>query len=134
MPIVSNQLESAAKNGTPGAYWVFAPPLKRYPAGVDRTYVQWLSSDIFSINGSHRAVISAKTKYPAQAWKVLEAFASDELREAQARGREGKEYNVASGKRVPTTRLYFNDINDPDSHYWTLHLGIIWGFWPTDVK
>ena len=49
-------------------------------------------------------------------------------------GREGKEYTIVGGKRVPTTRLYFNDINDADSHYWTLHLGIIWGFWPTDVK
>jgi hypothetical protein len=113
-------------------YWVFAPPLKTYP--VDRKNIQWQSAGIFPINWGHKVCISAKTKYPAQAWKVLEGFASDELRDAQAWGREGKEYNVVNGKRVPTDRIYFNDINDPDSHYWTLHLGIIWGFWPTDVK
>jgi putative aldouronate transport system substrate-binding protein len=134
VPIVGSQLDAMAKNGTPGVYWVYAPPLTRYPAGVERKYIQWMSSDVYPINWGHRVVINAKTKYPAQAWRVLEGFASDELRDAQAWGREGKEYNVVNGKRVPTNRLYFNDINDPDSHYWTLHLGIIWGFWPTDVK
>jgi hypothetical protein len=132
VPVVGTQIENNVKNNTPGVYWVFAPPLKRYP--VDQKYIQLESSDVFPINGSHRTAINAKTKYPAQAWKVLEGFASDELRDAQAWGREGKEYNVVNGKRVPTNRLYFNDINDPDSHYWTLHLGIIWGFWPTEVK
>jgi putative aldouronate transport system substrate-binding protein len=134
VPGVGNQLEAAAKAGTPGVYWVFAPALKRYPAGVDPKYVSLESTDVFPINTAHRVAISAKTKYPAQAWKVLEGFASDQLRDAQAWGREGKEYNVVNGKRVPTNRLYFNDVNDPDSHYWTLHLGIIWGFWPTEVK
>jgi len=136
LPAVGNQIEQNALNSppTPGVYWVFAPPLKRYPDGVDRKYIQWLSSDVFPINSGHRVAISAKTQHPAEAWKVLEGFASDELRDAQAWGREGKEYNVVNGKRVPTKRLYFNDVNDPDSHYWTLHLGIIWGFWPTEVK
>jgi len=132
VPGVSNQLDAAAKAGTPGVYWVFAPPLTRYP--VDRKQIQWMSPGIFPINSIHRVAMSAKSTHQAQAWKVLEGFASDELRDAQAWGREGKEYNVVNGKRVPTSRLYFNDPNDPDSHYWTLHTGIIWGFWPTDVK
>ena len=136
LPTVGNQIEQNAKNSppTPGVYWVYAPPLTRYPAGVERKYIQWLGSDMFPVQGGHRVVISAKTKYPAQAWKVLEGWASDELYDAIAWGREGKEYNVVNGKRVPTARLYFNDVNDPDSHYWTLHLGIIRGFWPTEVK
>lgn len=134
VPGVGTVLEAAKKAGTPFIEWVFAPALKRYPAGVDAKFISLQSMGVFPINGSHRVAISAKTKYPAQAWKVLEGFASDELRDAQAWGREGKEYTVVSGKRVPTGRLYFNDINDPDSHYWTLHTGIIWGFWPTEVK
>jgi ABC-type glycerol-3-phosphate transport system substrate-binding protein len=134
VPGVGTVLEAAKKAGTPFIEWVFAPALKRYPPGVDAKFISLQSMDVFPINTAHRTAISAKTKYPAQAWKVLEGFASDELRDAQAWGREGKEYNVVGGKRVPTGRLYFNDINDPDSHYWTLHTGIIWGFWPTEVK
>ena len=134
VPVVGNTIETNVTNNTPGVYWVFAPPLKRYPAGVDPKFISLQSMDVFPTNWGHRTAINAKTKYPAQAWKVLEGFSSDELRDAQAWGREGKEYNVVGGKRVPTKRLYFNDVNDPDSHYWTLHLGTIWGFWPTEVK
>jgi ABC-type glycerol-3-phosphate transport system substrate-binding protein len=133
-PVVGNTIELNAKNNTPGVYWVWSPPLTKYPAGVERKYIQWMSTDVYPINWGHRVCINAKTKYPKEAWRVLEAFASDKLRDVYAWGREGKEYTIVSGKRVPTPRLYFNDINDADSHYWTLHLGIIQGFWPTDVK
>ena len=57
-----------------------------------------------------------------------------EMKNADMLVREGKEHIIQGGEKVPTDRLYFRDPNDPDEHYWTLHLGIIWGFWPTEAK
>lgn len=112
----------------------FAPPLERYPAGVDPQLGYKQQSSVWPINSGHRTAISASCKVPDRAWRVLEGWASDELREAQAWGREGKEHMIVNGQKVPTDRLYFRDVNDPDEHYWTLHMGIIWGFWPTEAK
>jgi putative aldouronate transport system substrate-binding protein len=115
-----------------GSYYVYIPRLREYP--IPSSELKYLdSSKAFPII-SHRVAIAESSKQKDAAWRVLEGFASPELREAQAWGREGKEYNVVNGQRVPTDRLYMNDPNDADSHYWTLRLGIIWGFWPTDVK
>jgi ABC-type glycerol-3-phosphate transport system substrate-binding protein len=117
-----------------GRHTTFAPPLERYPAGVDPQDIYKQSTSVWPINGGHRTAISASCKIPDRAWRALEGWASDELREVQAWGREGIEHNIVNGQRVPTDRLYFRDVNDPEEHYWTLHMGIIWGFWPTEAK
>jgi ABC-type glycerol-3-phosphate transport system substrate-binding protein len=117
-----------------GRHCAFAAPLKRYPAGVDAQNIYRQSSDYSPYWNERRTAIYAKTAHPNEAWKVIEAFSSDALRDAQMWGREGKEYTVVGGERVPTDRLYLNDGNDPDSHYWTLSLGITWGTWPTEGK
>jgi ABC-type glycerol-3-phosphate transport system substrate-binding protein len=135
LPGIGNMIEANVTNKTPGVWWTYAPPLKTYPAGVKPEYIQWQSEGAFPIESNHRVGISAKSKVPTLAWKVLEGFASDQLRDLQAWGREGREYNTINGKRVPTTLIYSGagplDIN---SHGWTLSLGIIWGFWPTEQK
>jgi putative aldouronate transport system substrate-binding protein len=110
----------------------FTPPLEEYPSAVVDEKYTW-GFDIFPIAG-HRTSIAASSKKIDRAWKVLEAFASDEMYDVVAWGREGKEYNIVNGERIPTDRLYLRDMEDADAHYWTLHLGIINGFWPTDVK
>ena len=121
-----------------GQVWVYTPPLDEYPEALtDPKYMADLSInygvDIFPIS-SHRTGITAAAKDPDRAWRVLEAFASDELWDVIAWGREGKEYTVDGGTRKATDRLYFRDLDDADAHYWTLHLGTISGFWPTQVK
>jgi len=129
-----DQLVPAMSTVVPsGMEKVFAPPLKQYPPGVDPDLIRRQNNAPWPIAGNYTA-ISAKTLHPAESWKVLEGFASDELREALVWGRAGKEHNVVDGRRVPTDRLFFHDTNDADSHYWTLHLGIFWGFWPTEAK
>ena len=121
-----------------GQVWVYTPPLDEFPEALtDTRYMKDTSIsygvDIFPIS-SHRTGITSAAKDPDRAWRVLEAFASDALWDIISWGREGKEYTVEDGTRVATDRLYLRDIDDADSHYWTLHLGIISGFWPTQVK
>lgn len=117
-----------------GVKWIFAAPLKTYPAVLKDPKYTW-GGNWGPIVG-HRVAISSKSKYPDRAWKVLECFAGDEIREAYAYGREGKEFKWENGKRVliPGSKLNKRDINDPDEQYWTIHLNFIWGFWPTEAR
>ncbi len=128
---------TAAKEWKPelkGVKWIFAAPLKTYPAVLKDPKYTW-GGNWGPIVG-HRVAISAKSKYPDKAWKVLEAFAGDKIREAYAYGREGKEFKWENGQRVllPGSKLNKRDLNDPDEQYWTIHLNFIWGFWPTEAR
>lgn len=116
-----------------GIYWVYCPPLKQYPASLKDPRYTW-GYNTAPINASHRIAIAAKTRYPNESWKVLEGFSTDALRQTFSIGREGKEYNMVGGKRVPTDRLYFHKLDDADSQYWTIHLQIIRGSWPTEER
>jgi ABC-type glycerol-3-phosphate transport system substrate-binding protein len=116
----------------PNAVQMFIPPLTNYPSALrDVKYTYWTANS--PITG-HRVAIASSSKMQDKAWKVLEGFASPELRLAYEYGREGKEWNWSGGVRVPTDRIYSRDDNDADSHYWSLHLGIIQGFWPMNAK
>jgi putative aldouronate transport system substrate-binding protein len=119
-------------NPEDGRVYRFTPPLEEYPNSLPNQKYTW-GFDAFPI-ANHRTIIAASSKLQDRAWRVLEGFASDEMYDIIAWGREGKEYTIVDGRRVPTDRLYFRDMADPDAHYWTLHLGVIVGFWPTDVK
>jgi len=107
-------------------YWTMAPALTSYPAVVkDLRYTQGFG-DLPS--GAHRVGISSKSKYPDRAWKVLEAYCSDAAQQALTWGREGKDYTVKDGKKVPNLdRLYIRNDKDPDSMYWTQNQGLITG-------
>lgn len=101
--------------------WVFAPPLTTYPKELqDPIYAQaFMGSGI----GIHGLYISSKCKSPDRAWKVIEGFALDELYEAVFWGKEGQEYTVQDGKRIPDPEK----LRDP-SRAWSTHLALVFGF------
>jgi hypothetical protein len=100
---------------------VMTPPLKKLPSVVrDAKYT--LNKRSIPIN-SHGMYISSKSKEPDRAWKVIEGFAQDKLRESIFWGKEGETYTVKDGKRIPDAVK----LNDP-KRYWSLHLAIIFGF------
>lgn len=122
------------KEAQKGALWVFAAPLKTYPSVLKDQKYTW-DMNWGPIVG-HRVAISTKSKYPDRAWKVLECFTSDALRNVYAYGREGKEFTMKDGQRVltPGSKLNKRNIEDPDEQYWTINLNFIMGFWPTEAR
>ncbi|MFC5403104.1 hypothetical protein [Cohnella soli] len=99
----------------------FAPPLASYPSVVKDpkyTYFPKQSPIIW-----HGMFISSSSKHPERAWKVLEGFASDQLNEALFWGKEGSEYVVKDGKRIPDAKK----LQDPN-RYWSVQLSIVRGF------
>lgn len=103
--------------------WLFAPPLKEYPKVLkDKKYAEpKMGLPIIT----HGLYISSSSKHPDEAWKVIEAFASDELYESIFWGYEGEgvTYNTVDGKRVPTDK-----IGPGTEDYWSLHLALVFGF------
>lgn len=100
---------------------IVAPPLKSYPAELaDPKYVGPYSNK--PIN-QHGVYISSQCKNPDRAWRVIEALVSDELRELIFWGKEGSEYTVKDGKRIPIPEK----INDT-ARTWSLQLSLISGF------
>jgi len=130
----ANYVDKKLKPEVKGIMWIFAAPLKQYPAVLRDQKYTW--GGTWGPIAGHRVAISAKSKYPDRAWKVLEAFSGPEIREVYAYGREGKEFKMENGQRVliPGSKLNKRDINDPDEQYWTIHLNFIQGFWPTEAR
>lgn len=98
-----------------------APQLTKLPAEVkDPIYtIPYKSTPI----SGHGLYISSKCKTPDRAWKVIEAFACDELYNAVFWGREGSEHKVENGKKVPVPeKLTAQDFR------WTLQYALIFGF------
>ncbi|XID95746.1 extracellular solute-binding protein [Paenibacillaceae bacterium WGS1546] len=103
--------------------WVFAPPLSNPPAVLkDPKYAESKRGFPISLHGLY---IPSSSKDPDKAFKAIEAFASDELRDAIFWGAEGEgvTYNTVDGKRVPTDKL-----GPGTADYWSLHLALIFGF------
>ncbi|MFC5648193.1 extracellular solute-binding protein [Paenibacillus solisilvae] len=96
----------------------FAPALKQYP--TDPKYV-WPNKSL-PIN-THGIYISSSSKNPDQAWKVIEGFASDQLKEDIFWGKEGDTYTVKDGVRIPNAEK----LADPN-RTWSLQLAILFGF------
>jgi hypothetical protein len=122
MPNVDN----IAAQGKPYTFAV-TPPLKTYPSVLrDPKYANKVYKPLPVLKGpnfAHGVYIGASSKYPDKAWKVIEAFATPEFLDLITWGREGVQYTVSGGKRVPN----FTALNDPN-HTWALHLAILWGF------
>jgi len=125
--------EDAASQILPiAAYWatteeykdlkpMYAKPLSKYPEVVaDPKYTYGKKSAPIIYHGVY---ISSSCKNPERAWRVIEGFASDELYEAIFWGKEGSEYVVKDGKRIPDAAKLL----DPQ-RYWSLHLALIFGF------
>ena len=100
VPTVGNQLERHGEEQHPGVYWVYAPPLKRYPRGV-RAEVHPVAElgrvphQLGAPRGHQR-----QDQVPDRGLEGPGGLRLRRARDAQAWGREGKEYNVVGGKRV----------------------------------
>jgi ABC-type glycerol-3-phosphate transport system substrate-binding protein len=77
-----------------------------------------------SLYGGYNFAISAKTKNADAVWRLIEVLYSDELAELATYGREGVDYRVANGNKVPilpsasenawrSTYLYARTSNTP---------------------
>jgi len=111
-----------------GKEFVFAPPLKQYPSVVaDIKYTKPFERYPVGLDSVY---ISSKTKDPARAWKVLEAFASDQLKEAIFWGFENEDFKVVDGQKVP---IEGEGLSNPNKLY-RLHFGIIVGFYSGTEK
>ncbi|WP_135555905.1 type 2 periplasmic-binding domain-containing protein [Paenibacillus cymbidii] len=96
----------------------FAPPLTTYP--TDEKYVWPYKQRTINTHGLY---ISASSKNPDRAWKVIEGFASKELQEAIFWGSEGVTYTVKDGKRI----LDPDKLIAPDRK-WSSQLALISGY------
>jgi len=113
-----------AEHGHPDWTFAIAPPLKTYPSVLrDVKYTRMSYLNLPVLLKWHGVYVSAKSKYKDKAWKVVEAFASPELRDAIIWGQQGVQYNIVDGKRVADPK----GMADPN-HTWALHLAILWGF------
>ena len=102
--------------------WQLAPPLKQYPSVLkDPKYAQPFKGLPITDHGIY---ISSQSKHPEEAWKVIEAFASDEFHDLIFWGKEGEDYTVKDGKKIPIEGKGLSDKNQ----YYKLHLAIIFGF------
>lgn len=110
----------ASQNNT-GAFFAFTPELETYPENlIDPIYTKGhLQTPI----GIHGLSIASTCKNPDLAWKVIEAFATEELREMAEWGDEGVYYEVVDGKRVPIVEA----MNTPEYRYGTPFM-ILHGF------
>ncbi|MEG2020910.1 MAG: extracellular solute-binding protein [Oscillospiraceae bacterium] len=111
---------NAATNKKSNMY-VYTPELETYPSEVkDPIYTKAFRQPPAGIHGFY---ISSTCKNPDLAWKVLEAFASEQLREAVTWGEEGVEHTVVNGKKVANAEALALD-----THRFGLHLMVIPGF------
>ncbi|WJH32773.1 hypothetical protein N6H14_21175 [Paenibacillus sp. CC-CFT747] len=99
----------------------FAPALKKYPSVLkDPKYAQNTLNDPIVDHGLY---ISSKSKNPDAAFKVIEAFASDKLREAIFWGKEGETYTMKDGKRIPIAEKL-----GADSRRWVKSMAFLFGY------
>lgn len=104
-----------------GKFWMYTPDLETYPEGVDEVYTKAFASPPISIHGLY---ISSTSSNPDAAWKVIEGFSSEELREAVTWGTEGEQYTLGDdGKKIPIAEGMSAD----DFRYGN-HFLITWGF------
>ncbi|GAA3411265.1 hypothetical protein ACFFNY_19615 [Paenibacillus hodogayensis] len=116
---VSGQVGTATM--APEARFAFAPDLKTYPSVVsDPRYAKGFLGTPISGHGMY---VSSQSKNPDRAFQVIEAFASDELREAVFWGKEGDTYTVQAGKRVPIA----DKLGDPN-RTWSRVYALLFGY------
>ncbi|MGN7383070.1 extracellular solute-binding protein [Paenibacillus sp. SAFN-117] len=102
--------------------WQLSPALKQYPAVLkDPKYAQPYEGLPITDHGIY---ISSQSKHPDEAWKVIEALASEELHDMIFWGMEGEDYTVQGDKKVPIEGKGLSD----KTQYYKLHLAILFGF------
>lgn len=119
--IVPTSGQVGAATAPPEARFAFAPDLKTYPSVLaDSKYAKGFLG--MPISG-HGMYISSQSKNPDRAFKVIEAFAADELREAIFWGNEGETYKTQAGKRVPIA----DKLGDPN-RTWARVYALLFGY------
>ncbi|MFK7695009.1 extracellular solute-binding protein [Paenibacillus sp. HJGM_3] len=118
----ADQIAPSKANKDIGREVLFAPELKKYPqelADPKYTYTG-LAAPAHPTFGMY---ISSQAKDPDRVWRVIEAFASPELREAIFWGQEGDTYTVKDGKRIPNAEK----LADPNRR-WVKNLALLFGY------
>ncbi|MEF3313369.1 extracellular solute-binding protein [Paenibacillus sp. GYB004] len=101
--------------------FVFAPPLTKYPSVLaDKKYA---TPGLGLPISTHGLYIPASSKNKDRAWDVIEAFASEQLKEEIFWGKEGETYTMKDGKRVPIAEKL-----GAKERTWSKHLAFIFGF------
>lgn len=118
----ADQIAPAKATKDQGIEYLFAPELKKYPKELaDPKYsYAGLNQPAHPTFGMY---ISSQAKDPDRVWKVVEAFASQELRDAIFWGKEGETYTVKDGKRTPIPEK----LNDPNRR-WVKNLALLFGY------
>ncbi|WP_135557271.1 extracellular solute-binding protein [Paenibacillus cymbidii] len=100
---------------------LFAPPLKTFPTELKNP--KYAEPQLSVPINDHGLYISSKSKNPDRAWKIIEGFASDQLREAIFWGKQGETYTVQNNVRTPIA----DKLADPNRS-WSLQLALVRGF------
>jgi len=91
---ILQMMDKSLASGDKKAIWAFVP----HPVA------QGVKPELASYNptpiGAHGIAISSKSKNPEAAFRVVEAFLSEDIKNMAAWGREGVEYTVKDGKKV----------------------------------
>lgn len=101
--------------------WGFAPPLTAYPSVLaDRKYAM---AGLGMPISAHGLYIPSSNKNPDRAFKVIEGFAQDQLRDKIFWGDEGDTYTVKDGKRAAVPEK----MSAPE-HAWKRQLAFVLGY------
>lgn len=111
--------------------WRMAAPLKEFPAEVRYPEVAYGTPSTGI--ASHGLFISARCKTPDRAWDVIEALASEEVRDFCVWGKEGETFEMKDGERVPLPERASLPADDPKFFGWQRQFLVIWGFWERDI-
>ncbi|MDF2648938.1 MAG: hypothetical protein K0Q73_4743, partial [Paenibacillus sp.] len=118
------QVSMTAASATPGQktqIWSFAPPLTKYPSVLkDRKYA--IAGQGSPISG-HGLYIPTSNKNPDRTFRVIEALASEKLKDAMFWGDEGDTYTVKDGKKVANP-----DKMSAEEHTWKRQYAFILGY------
>jgi len=102
--------------------FAYCPALTEYPSVLKDPKYTYAGLGL-PINTGHGVYISSNCKNPDRAWKVIEGFASPEMYDAIFWGKEGSEYVVKDGVKVPDAQKLSDE-----NRSWSLHLAILFGF------
>lgn len=122
--ILNYQIQMTSEKATPAQrtqVWSIAPPLTKYPDVLkDRKYaITGLGAPITA----HGLYISSKTKDPDRAFRVIEAFANEKLKDAIFWGNEGETYTVKDGKRAANPAKM-----SAEDHIWKRQYAFVFGY------
>lgn len=119
--LLGNLNETIKQKGNEDYIFTFTPPLAQYPSELKD--IKYTYGKQRLPIAKHGLYIPKSCKVPDRVFRVIEGFASQDLYEAIFWGKEGSEYTVSNGKRIPNAAK----LNDPN-RTWSLQLALIFGY------